>query len=172
MSNSTFLGTQEANNCRETYDLQTTHSPPADSEKLPIEQDSTTDVSAATGGGDSKEVAASNDRKMHTQSFLMSLSGDSAKCLKIWQRVELCIVLVLVVVVWGLLFLPLIFYHIPDEAPPPTEVNVYIPIICCLSVLPYGALPEHPTKLSKCPEQWLFRIGKGHLGFYWKNTQQ
>ncbi len=34
---------------------------------------------------------------------------------KVWRRVELGLLVALIVVVWGLLLLPVVFYHLPED---------------------------------------------------------
>ncbi len=44
--------------------------------------------------------------------------------IKVWRRVELALLVALIVVVWVLLLLPVIFYHLPED-------NVSINIAAC-----------------------------------------
>ena len=118
MSNSAFLETHEENNRKsigEACEMQTFQSSTSDSEKLSIEQGTTNDISAVTGG-DSEKITATSASKSPVKPFQLSMRGDRTKWLKIWQRVELGMLLALVVVVWGLLCLPLIFFLTPNEA--------------------------------------------------------
>lgn len=147
----------------EECELQTSHSPPPpDSGILPDEQDTSVDVRA----GDSKKVAAticpethskvvattrSETHDKHAKSFLFSLSGDRSK---LWRHVELGVLAVLVVVVWGLLFLPFIFYHIPDDEPSTVVPVCVYWLIRCLSVyrkVSCVTCPQHDHEyISKC----------------------
>lgn len=53
-----------------------------------------------------------------------SSSKDRSERLKLRQYLQLGALVVVIVVVWALLFLPLIFYHIPNQRdqPPSTQV--------------------------------------------------
>ena len=70
------------------------------------------------------EVATTVKSHGKAASIKSSIFSDDSKR---WRYVELGVLVAVVVVVWGLLFLPLIFYHIPDEpstgSRPPVSVH-------------------------------------------------
>ena len=41
------------------------------------------------------------------------MEGDTERKYKVWLRVEIVVLFAVIVVVWGLLLLPVVFYYLP-----------------------------------------------------------
>ena len=59
------------------------------------------------GSANDKVISSLQDRKPPT------ISAGKEHRLKAWQRAEVIVICAVIVIVWGLLSLPIVFYHMP-----------------------------------------------------------
>ena len=70
-------------------------------------------VHLKTANGDSN-ITVNKPPSKPKKSPLFPLTEGGSERFKLWQYLELSVLIVLIVVVWVLLFIPFIFYHIPS----------------------------------------------------------